>query len=354
MIFFVSLIIIIAVVISIYAYRNMNYDKANSRMISDANFIEKQVTLPDGTVINYGEGPKGGTPLLLIHGQMVSWEGYVKVLEKLSESYHIYAVDCHGHGGSAKNPQKYTAAAMGSDFTWFIENVIKEPVVISGHSSGGLLAVWLAANSPDNVLGIVIEDAPFFSTEPDRREKTFAWLDGFQTIHKFLNQTEETNYTRFYLQHSYLRNFWGDGWEKLVLPAAEKYMAKHPENGLRLWFLPPSMNKAFDLTKCIQSSNGSYDLRFGETFYNGSWFDNFDQKATLKRVECPSVLLHTASRYDENNVLLAAMDEDDAKRAHQLLPENELIDNIKSGHNIHDEKPTFFVEVMVGFLDRLK
>ena len=260
-------------------------------------------------------------------------------------------MDCHGHGKSSKDPQKYSAAAMGSDFIWFIENVIKEPVVISGHSSGGLLAAWLAANSPANVKGIVIEDAPFFSTEPERREKTYAWLDGFQTMHEFLNQSEEKDYTRFYLERSYMQNFWGNGWEKIVTPAAERYMAKHPGDGLRLWFVPPAMNRAFDLTRCIQNNNGSYDLRFGDTFYDGSWFENFDQEETLGRIQSPSVLMHTTYSYDEKGVLLAAMDGDDAKRAHELMPESELINNIKSGHNIHDEKPAFFVKVMVDFLN---
>jgi len=354
MIFFASFVVVIAAGISFYAYRNMNYDKSISRMIEDAGFVEKQVTLPDETVINYGEGSEGGIPLLLIHGQMVSWEDYATVLSKLSKYYHVYAVDCHGHGKSSKDPQKYTAAAMGNDFIWFIENVIKEPAVISGHSSGGLLTAWLAANSPANVKGIVIEDAPFFATESERREKTYAWLDGFQTMHEFLNQSEETDYTRFYLERSYMRNFWGNGWDKIVMPAAQSYMAKYPGDGLRLWFIPPAMNKAFDLTRCIQNNNGSYDLRFGDTFYDGSWFENFDQKETLGRIQCPSVLMHTTSRYDENGVLLAAMDGDDAKRAHVLIPENELIDNIKSGHNIHDEKSAFFVEVMVDFLNRIE
>jgi pimeloyl-ACP methyl ester carboxylesterase len=353
MLLLASFVVVSATAISFYAYRNMNYDKSIPQMIEDAGFVEKQVTLPNGTVINFGEGPEGGVPLLLIHGQMVSWEDYAKVFSKLSKHYHVYAVDCHGHGKSSKDPQKYTAIAMGKDYIWFIENIIKEPVVISGHSSGGLLAAWLAANSPANVKGIVVEDAPFFATEAERRETTYAWLDGFKTIHEFLNQSEETDYTRFYLERSYMRNFWGNGWDKIVIPAAEKYMTKYPGEGLRLWFVPPAMNKAFDLLKCIQNHNGSYDLRFGVTFYDGSWFENFDQEKTLSRIRCLSVLMHTVSNYDENGILLAAMDSDDAKRAHELMPDDELIDNIKSGHNIHEEKSALFINIMVDFLKRI-
>lgn len=82
-----------------------------------AGFSEKQVKLKDGTVLNYGEGPSNGkTPLLLIHGQGMTWEDYAKVLPKLSKHYHVYAVDCHGHGESDWNPEKYTAKAMAEDF----------------------------------------------------------------------------------------------------------------------------------------------------------------------------------------------------------------------------------------------
>ena len=53
-----------------------------------------------------GPKPDNGPPLFLIHGQMVSWEDYVKVLPELSGHFHIFAVDCHGHGKSGKDPGK--------------------------------------------------------------------------------------------------------------------------------------------------------------------------------------------------------------------------------------------------------
>ncbi len=135
---------------SLFIYNNLNYYKSPMRAVWKAGFEEKQATLADGTVLNYGEGGSG-IPLMLIHGQCVSWEDYMDVLPELSKYYHIYAVDCYGHGKSSHNPEKYTAKAIGADFIWFIENVIGEPAVVSGHSSGGLLAAWLAANSPENV-----------------------------------------------------------------------------------------------------------------------------------------------------------------------------------------------------------
>src|SRR5690554_7849 len=339
-----GLTLVLGVAAACYVYNNLNYDKGTEKKLKKAGFVEKQAVLPDGTVLNYGEGPDNGPPLLLIHGQMTSWGNYVRVLPKLAKDFHIYAVDCHGHGKSSQDPAKYTARAMGKDFTWFLEEVIGEPAVVSGHSSGGLLTAWLAANAPANVLGIVLEDPPFFSTEPGRCEKTFAGL-GFEVIHRFLNQTEETNYTRFFLENTYLQTFFGKGWQG-IKNYADKYMEKHPDKPLRIFFLPPSINQAFDLT------TGLYDLRFGDTFYDCSWFDGFDQAETLARISCPSVLIHTSWSYSDDGILLAAMSGDDAQRAHRLIAGNKLI-NVKSGHDFHYEKPKKFTRIMLEFLEDL-
>ncbi len=64
--------------------------------------------------------------------------------------------------------------------------------------------------------------------------------------------------------------------------------------------------------------------------------------------------MHTEVRLDDNGILLGAMSGDDAKRVHSLLKDNELIDDIKSGHDIHYEKPSYFVKVMEDFLNRIK
>ena len=128
--------IVIAALTGIYAYRNMTYDRRALQQIQKARVAEKQAALPDGSVLNFGEGPDETEkpPLLLLHGQNVSWEDYAPVLPALVKEYHVYAVDCYGHGGSSKNPDKYSAEAIGTDLIWFLNNVIGQPAVVSGHS----------------------------------------------------------------------------------------------------------------------------------------------------------------------------------------------------------------------------
>ena len=167
-----------------------------------------------------------------------------------------------------------------------------------------------------------------------------------QVIHRFLNQTEETNYTRFYLENCYIQRFFGDSW-KNIKKYASNYMDKNPDKKLRIFFLPPIMNKSFDLL------SGNYDLYFGDTFYDCSWFENFNQSESLSKIQCPSVLIHTNWSYSDDGILLAAMDGNDAEKAHKLIASNRLV-FINSGHNVHDEKPKDFNKILIEFLDVVK
>ena len=344
-------LILIAVVIGvagiaagIYVYRNMNYADISLRKTMKAGFVEKQASLPDGTVLNYAEGPDNGPALLLIHGQAVSWEDYSSVLPALSKYYHIYAVDCHGHGDSSKNPQKYRADLMGEDFAWFIKNVIGEVAVVSGHSSGGLLTAWLAGNYPELVSGVVLEDPPFFTTEAGNVEETFAYVDFFEPIHRYLADDSENDFAMFYLENSMWLTFFGDARDGII-KSAQDYRVKHPDEVLKIFYLPPSVMNMFQGLQ-------DYDPRFGDTFYDASWNENYNHAETLAKIECPSVLIHTNWSYDENGILLAAMSGEDASRAHELIEGNLLID-VDSGHGMHFEKSDEFTRIMINFLDEM-
>lgn len=329
--------------LGIYAYQNMNYDKKPLKKTYEAGYEEKQVIFDDGTVLNYAEGPDNGPALLLIHGQSMEWEDYSRVLPGLAKYYHVYAVDCHGHGESSHSPSKYTGVAMGQDFVWFIENVIGEPTVVSGHSSGGILAAWIAANAPEDVLGVVLEDPPFFSVEPHEMQNTFVWYESFEIAHKFKNQTAEDDYVVYYMENSYLWGLFGD-LRKLLAAGTRNYRAEHPGEPLKLWYVPYGWIHG---TLYLDD----FDLNFAETFYTGSWFEGFNQEETLSKINCPSVYIKAATQYGKDGVLYAANSDEDAEKVHSHIKGNEMI-TIKSGHDIHFEKPDEFIKIMADFLKK--
>ena len=62
-----------------FCYQNLHWWEKDMKKITKLGAVEKQVTLPSGNVVNYGELPGEGPALLLIHGQMGAWEDYASV-----------------------------------------------------------------------------------------------------------------------------------------------------------------------------------------------------------------------------------------------------------------------------------
>jgi pimeloyl-ACP methyl ester carboxylesterase len=125
----------------------------------------KELRFTTGEVtLNYVVGPDNGLPLLLIPGQMESWQGYKLVLPELSKTFQVFVPDLRGHGKSTWTLGHYSYNICGNDLKNFIQEVIQRPAIVSGLSSGGVLAIWLAANDPEDVLAVIGEDPPIFSS----------------------------------------------------------------------------------------------------------------------------------------------------------------------------------------------
>jgi pimeloyl-ACP methyl ester carboxylesterase len=104
--------------------------------------------------------------LLLVPAQTESWWGYEQAMPLLAEHFQVFAVDLCGQGRTTWTPGRYTLDNMGNDLVRFIDLVIGRPTIVSGNSSGGVLAAWLAAyGKPGQLRGAVCEDPPLFSSE---------------------------------------------------------------------------------------------------------------------------------------------------------------------------------------------
>lgn len=365
MTFFKSIAIVITVIVvllSVFAYRTLRFDYGNDRFMKKKGerlgFEEKVYKTSDGCEISYIEGPDNGEPLLLIHGQMVSKEDYADVLPELSKYFHIYAVDCYGHGKSSKIPAKYNITSIRDDLISFMHQVIRKKTFLTGHSSGALISAAIAAKDKEQVKGLLLEDGPFFSTEPGRAEKTFSYLE-FKMIHDFLSRSTEKNYTAYYLDHTYMKEFFNkdgkDHWGALVKGPFTKRMKSNAAKMPIVWYYPPEigLNGLVFMTRNRQDGTGEYDLRFGNAFYDFSWFKDFTQKEALRQITCPTIILHVAppketapSYYDNNGILLSAMDEKDADEVHVLIKNSVLKSGYPSSHNIHADLPKQFIEAM--------
>ncbi len=119
-------------------------------------------------------------PLLLLPGLNDPWFSYGPVLAPLSRHFSVYVPDWRGHGPSDRDPGGgYQVRHYAMDAAAVLERQIGRPTIVAGNSLGALVAAHLAAELPDLVCGAVLEDGPFFITEPSRwaghplREKLF-------------------------------------------------------------------------------------------------------------------------------------------------------------------------------------
>ena len=342
--FGVAVIILIAVAV-VFCYQNTHWWEKDMKAIEKLGIQEKQITLPNGNTINYGELAGDGPALLLIHGQMVAWEEYASVIPDLSKNWHVYAVDLYGHGESSHEEELYYLDVNGDDLIWFIDNVIGEDTVVSGHSNGALIAAYIAAYGSNLVKGVVLEDPPVFSTQGENWETSFAYLDTYQPLHEYISSEQTECWPAYYLRHCY----WGQLFMKDAMPGlanyAQKYREKHPTEEVKIMFLPSSITTVFHYVE-------QYDMLYGEHFYNLTWNNGITHEEMLSDIDIPCVYLHAKENVAETGVYLCAASKEQADRAVDYIGENcRLVETESSDHNIHGLHEDIYLDAVNSFLE---
>jgi pimeloyl-ACP methyl ester carboxylesterase len=306
----------------------------------------------DGVTLSYVRGPAAGLPLVLVPAQMGTWTTYAKVMPALAEHLTVYVVEVRGHGNSSWTPGDYTWDSVGGDLRLFLQRVVRRPALVSGNSSGGVLALWLAANAPLLVSGVVLEDAPIFSVEMPRfAERDRFVYHGLEHIVQVLGDRENRHLADYFrgqeLPVSRHRTKRIPGWFVDVLDRrVTRYERAHPgrPSGISAWWLPSAMSDLF-------RSLSMFDPDFARAFVDGRFYGDFSHEAALRAVRCPLLLLHaTWHRFAEYG-LVGAMDDDDARRVCALVPGTDYR-RIPANHVIHRQKPATFVSAVLDFADR--
>jgi pimeloyl-ACP methyl ester carboxylesterase len=119
-------------------------------------------------------------PLVLLHALGEDATDWEPVLPVLARYRRVYAPDLRGHGRSSW-PGEYSLELMRADVLRFLNALNLARVEVIGHSMGGIVAYLLAADHPQRVSRLVLEDVssprprkPSTPTRPDG-DLTFDW-----------------------------------------------------------------------------------------------------------------------------------------------------------------------------------
>lgn len=117
----------------------------------------------DGTKLHIeraGEGP----PVIFTHGFSLNSNTWHHQFEHFSQKHRTIAWDIRGHGRSAPTLSDYALQTMAEDLATIVQNETPdEPVVLVGHSMGGMVTVQLLAHHPElveqgRIRGVVLSD----------------------------------------------------------------------------------------------------------------------------------------------------------------------------------------------------
>ncbi|CAM4281817.1 alpha/beta fold hydrolase [Gillisia hiemivivida] len=99
-----------------------------------------------------------GQPVLLFPGFTSTGEVFNNISETLAKNHEVHTFTFAGFGGVAAIEKPWFPKIKKAVETYISENDLKNPIVI-GHSMGGTLGLWLAADHPKLFSKLIIIDA---------------------------------------------------------------------------------------------------------------------------------------------------------------------------------------------------
>jgi pimeloyl-ACP methyl ester carboxylesterase len=287
--------------------------------------------------LNYAVAGSPDKPaLLLVPGQTESWWGYEAALPLLAERFQAFAVDLRGQGRSTRTPGRYTLDNMGNDLLRFIDLAIGRPVLVSGLSSGGVLAAWLSAYArPGQVRASHYEDPPLFASELHTSCGT--------SIHQSIGPI-------FALWSKYLGDQWSVGdWDGFVAAAPNE--------------LPPrlaGLSRVFNAASSSEPPQNlkEYDPEWARAFVTGTVAASCSHERMLSAVKVPVLLTHHFRALDPaTGGLLGALADLQATHARELVAAAGQRIDYKSfptmGHSMHGQDPKLFTDTLVEWVASL-
>jgi pimeloyl-ACP methyl ester carboxylesterase len=296
-------------------------------------------TIDTGEVaINYAVAGASDKPaLLLIPGQTESWWGYEPAMDLLKEHFQAFAVDLRGQGRSSRTPGRYTLDNFGNDLVRFIALVIGRPVIVSGLSSGGVIAAWLSAYAtPGTIRGAHYEDPPLFSSEVSP--------SCGHSIRQDIGPI-------FALMSKYLGDQWSVGNWAGMLEAAKTEL---PE-----WLSRALVPMMFGPEGQVPQRLKEYDPEWARAFWEGSVYAGCGHARMLASVKCPVLYTHHFRHVDEKEgYLLGAASDLQARRVCELVSQAGQTIEYRSfpqmPHSMHGENPKLFTQLLVEFDTKLR
>ncbi len=250
----------------------------------------------------YRAGREGALPVVLLHGITDDGRCWPRLVEALQGDYDLILVDARGHGHSDAPETGYQPDTHAADVAGLIAALGLERPVVLGHSMGAEIAARVAAQYPDRVRAVILEDPPWLAEDFTAEQRQAEIVNWHQTI----TQQRATSCAALIAQGKTNTPTWDD---REYAPWAEAKRRTHPAAGEFIGAM-------------------------------GGW------RAIVPRIQCPLLLLTADTAPDGDAIVTEAV----VREAMALAPRGQHVYICCAGHNIRREQFAPYVDVVRGFL----
>jgi len=257
-------------------------------------------------------GAADAQPVVMLHGIRGYGETFVGVAQALQPGCRVIALDQRGRGQSDWDPQRrYDTATYVADLLAVVDQLGLARFDLLGHSMGGINAIVFAAQHPQRVRRLVIEDAgpgAFENSAGARRiqqelattpEGFASWEDATAFMRALRPSVSED--ARQQRLHSMLKPLQGGAWTW-----------RYDHAGIAATRLNPDPARVVDL------------------------------RAFVPQIQCPTLVVRGGRSDYLQPEMAQAMCESNPRLRWAEVPE--------AGHYIHDDQPELFNRLVCDFL----
>lgn len=235
-----------------------------------AKIIRKVANL-GSTSIFFRDTEVGKQSILCLHGRWGRGETWIDFMSRYCSKFRIIAPDQRGHGLSEKPDSQYSVEEMADDMIRLIDHLGIGQTILVGHSMGGHIAGYMAANYPDYVRKLVILDksasGPENRQNEDKSDKSIVdpitkdWnmpFSTFQEAEERIRIIAESELSYRYFMNSLVETV--DGYQMMFSPMAmARNIAEYTD-----WFNLLPMIKCATLLMRAKGSGAVSDEDFSE------------------------------------------------------------------------------------------
>jgi len=259
-----------------------------------------------------GDGPT----LLLLHGVTRCGADWETLVPTLAKNWTVIALDQRGHGESPR-ADGYLVTDYVTDAVRFIRQDTSGPLVVFGHSLGAMVAAAVAAELPERVHAVFLEDPPFH-TMGNSIEGT-AWQAqflGMQETARRSGNVEEM----------------ADALADIRLPVSQGGFK-------RLGDLRDRASLAWSAQCLIR-----LDPEVLTPVIEGCWLNGFDFPAALSPVRCPALLLQA------DPAAGGALTDGDADTVLNTITTCQRVRFPGCSHQLHRDRPAEVLQAVETFV----